>query len=133
MLLTKECDYSVRIVRTLSDGSKKTVEAISEAEHIPNKFAYKILKKLEHAGFLKSLRGRSGGYQISIPLDKITIYDIVTAVDNKLLVSECLQKDTTCPNNTEENPCAVHKEFEEIQEILKKSLTKKSMQEILRS
>jgi len=114
----------------LSDGSKKTVEAISEAEHIPSKFAYKILKKLENAGFLKSHRGRSGGYQMAQSLDKITLYDIVTAVDNKLLITECLQGGAACPNNTEGNPCIFHKEFKSIQEILNESLSKKSMQEI---
>jgi len=28
MLLTKECDYGIRVIRALADGTKKTVEAI---------------------------------------------------------------------------------------------------------
>jgi len=133
MLLTKECDYGIRIIRTLADGFKKTVEAICEAEHIPSKYAYKITKKLEHAGLLKSLRGRDGGYLLVKPLDEITLYDIIAAVDSKMFVFECLRDDISCPLNTKDEPCGVHKEFSIIQDILINSLTKNTLQDVFKN
>ncbi|MCL2421255.1 MAG: Rrf2 family transcriptional regulator [Defluviitaleaceae bacterium] len=131
MLLTKECDYGIRIIRTLSNGTKKTVEAICEAEHIPRQYAYKILKKLEQAGFLISLRGRDGGYQLVKSLGTFTLYDVITAVDEKLFVFECLKDGISCPLNTKKSPCAIHKEFALVQNMLKDSLTSKFMDEII--
>ena len=50
MLITRETDYALRILRTLSDGKSYTAGELAERESLPQKFAYKILKKLEKAG-----------------------------------------------------------------------------------
>ena len=47
MLITKETDYALRILRTLSEGGCHTVGALAAREALPRNFAYKIVKKLE--------------------------------------------------------------------------------------
>jgi len=131
MLLTKECDYGVRIIRGLVDGERKTVASICEMEKIPVQYAYKIIKKLEHAGMLQSLRGHSGGYKLIKPLDTITLYDIAIAVDENLLVFECLASGKVCSLQHRENPCTVHLEFKRIQDLLVKEMQAKTMREVL--
>jgi len=131
MLLTKECDYAVRIIRILSDARKKTVKTICDTEYIPEKYAYKILKKLEHAGFVQSVRGRDGGYYLSKTLSSFTIYDIAHAVDNSIFVFECLQDKTFCPHKTSDTSCSAHLEFERIQNILINEMQSKTINEIL--
>ena len=61
MLLTKESDYAIRIVRALKDGNKIRARDICEEEEIPEAFAYKILKKLERANLVHVSRGTRGG------------------------------------------------------------------------
>ncbi|MCL2392908.1 MAG: Rrf2 family transcriptional regulator [Oscillospiraceae bacterium] len=131
MLLTKESDYGVRIIRALADGVKKTVDTICAAEHIPDKYAYKILKKLERAGFLQSLRGRDGGYRLIRPLETFSVYDVVSAIDNNLLIFECLKQDVVCPLNSGGAKCAVHKEYTAIQNSLKEALSARTMKQII--
>ena len=46
MIITKETDYALRILRVLLDGEKHSVAEMSETELIPNQFAYQILKAL---------------------------------------------------------------------------------------
>ena len=46
MLITRECDYAVRIVRALAGGEKLCVNQICEKEDLTPAFVYKILKKL---------------------------------------------------------------------------------------
>ena len=53
MIITKETDYALRILRVLLDGEKHSVAEMSETELIPNQFAYQILperylKKPQH-------------------------------------------------------------------------------------
>jgi len=131
MLLTKECDYGVRTIRALADGGKRAVTAICEMEQIPIPYAYKILKKLEHAGLVQGLRGRDGGYQLVKSLDAVTLYDVVMAVDERLLIFECLRDGTHCPLHRPGNPCGVHLEFERLQGLLVASMREKTMQEVL--
>jgi len=133
MLLTKECDYGVRAIRSLADGQKQTVAAICEHELIPTQYAYKILKKLEYAGLLQSVRGRDGGYQLAKPLDSITLLEIVGAIDENLFINECLSDEKHCPINNPDNPCAVHIELNRMQAILVSELQSKSMDEILKT
>ena len=119
MFLTKECDYGIRVIRALSNGRKKNVKEICDAEHVPGQYAYKILKKLERAGLVRSLRGRDGGYRLVKPLDTFFIHDIVTAIDENLFVFECLLDDRLCPLNPNRgDPCTIHIEYDRIQTAL---------------
>jgi len=131
MFLTKECDYSLRIIRALAGGEKTTAEEICAAENIPGQFAYKILKKLERAGFLQSSRGRDGGYWLVRPLNSFTIYDVVSSVDELLYINECLRDDRPCIRNRSEVPCSVHRELDRIQNVLVDELSGKTILDIV--
>ena len=132
MFLTKECDYGIRVIRALSNGYKKTVETIAEEEQIPKKFAYKIVKKLELGGLVRSLRGRSGGYLLNTDLTKLTLYDIVVKLDAKRYINDCLKEDNECPfRDHPKRPCTVHKELKGAQELLMNALKSKSLDIIL--
>ncbi|MCL2361743.1 MAG: Rrf2 family transcriptional regulator [Defluviitaleaceae bacterium] len=131
MFLTKECDYGVRVIRALSDGRKKTVDEIATQEHIPKKYAYKIVKKLERGGFIYSIRGRSGGYQILKPLNDFTLVDVVVAIDPDRYLNECLRGDSECQFKHQEDVCLVHKELARLQELVISALNAKTMDVIL--
>ncbi len=66
MLITRETDYALRILRALSGGEQMTVAAIAQDQQVPQQFAYKILKKLSKGGLVSIARGAEGG-----PEDKI--------------------------------------------------------------
>ena len=127
MFLTKECDYAMRVVRALSDMDKKPVKTICDYEHIPLNFAYKILKKLEHGGIVRSIRGPLGGYQLSKALSDISMFDIFAAVDEGLFINECLRQGHVCPRNAGGKSCSVHHELAKIQNDLIDTLKKKTM------
>ena len=130
MFLTRECDYAVRVVRSLADSEKKAVNLICEEEHVPIYFAYKILKKLEKAKIVQATRGAVGGYQLATKLNKITLLDIVTAIDTDLLLNACLKEGFDCTRDTEDNHCKVHIELSEIQDRLVAMLQEKTMDQL---
>ena len=47
MLITRECDYAVRVLRAMAEEKRVSVNEICEKELITAPFAYKILKKLQ--------------------------------------------------------------------------------------
>ncbi|MCL2286942.1 MAG: Rrf2 family transcriptional regulator [Firmicutes bacterium] len=133
MLLTKECDYGLRIMRTLADMKMKKVEDVCKIEHIPHKYAYKILKKMQDAKLVKSKRGPDGGYYIAKPLGTFTMYDVVSSIDDRLFVFECLREDVECQHNSENLPCMVHHELVRIQNMLMNEMKLKTMEQVLRN
>jgi len=131
MFLTKECDYGIRIIRALADNKKKSVQTICEIEHVPLQYAYKILKKLERGGLVKSWRGPDGGYRLIKSPRSFTMYDVVAAIDGKLFVSECLNEEQNCTRNTPETPCSVHFELARIQALIIEEMKSKTMEDTL--
>ena len=132
MFLTKECEYGIRIIRALADGSQKTVKTIAAEELIPVKFAHNIVTKLERAEFLKGIRGRSGGVRLRRPLNAFTMVDIITAIDNNRCIGECLSEDSGCVFKSHpERPCTIHNELMWAQNVVMSALGSKTMDRVL--
>ncbi|MEF9946690.1 MAG: Rrf2 family transcriptional regulator [Lachnospiraceae bacterium] len=131
MLITKECDYAVRIIRALASGNKVNVTEISRREDIPTQFTYKISRKLEKINILRSVRGVNGGYILNRSLESLTLYDICEAVNKEILLTNCMEESYHCTRNLKGVPCLVHEEFIRIQELLVQELKANSLLSIL--
>jgi Rrf2 family protein len=130
MLISRECDYAIRIVRQLISGEKKRAEEICAAENVSVQFAYKILKKLEEGGLVNVYRGVQGGYSLAKEGNEITLYDIFIAMEDDLGISACLNQGYCCPMNTANNPCKVHCELEKIQSVMVDLMKEKTLTEL---
>ena len=125
MLFTKECDYAIRIMRALSDGELVSVSNICAAEQLPSAMTYKITRKLEKQGLLKSCLGTNGGYCLNRTLSEISLYDICAAVDPDILLLECMKDGYHCSMNNQQKPCLVHREFCRLQSMLLQEMRQK--------
>ena len=123
MLITRECDYAVRIVRALAGGEKLCVNQICEKEDLTPAFVYKILKKLEKKEIVKSFRGSNGGYALKKSLGELTLLDVYLAVEPDFYMIECKNPDKACVHNQSDSSCKVHRELYRIQKQLAKELS----------
>jgi len=130
MVITREIDYAFRAIRALSGGSRLNTKAICQKENIPMDFTYKILKKLSQSGIVSIERGVAGGYILTADLARITLYDVIKAVDEPLLLSVCMDCHYSCPNNTGEKNCMIHEELCRVQQAVVEELKRKSFAEI---
>ena len=60
MLITRETDYALRMLRVLLDGEKHSAAEMAETELIPMQFAYQILRKLSAGELVQVSRGAAG-------------------------------------------------------------------------
>ena len=133
MLITRECDYAVRVIRALAGEERLSVSDICEREAITAPFAYKILKKLQKAGLVKGYRGVHGGYAIKGNLDEMTLFDVYQAIDPGLFIIDCMEPGYHCVRNGCDGlECRVHHELAGIQMELWEMLKRKSVKELLR-
>ena len=132
MMISRECDYAIRIVRALADYGVKNVNEICEKELVPVQYAYKILRKLVKNGIVKSYRGVSGGYELAKDTAEINLFDVIIAIDEKFCINDCLLPDYSCARDKSSH-CSVHTELIVIQTKLQKMLEEKSFFDILNS
>lgn len=132
MLITRECDYAVRVLRAMAENRRVSVNEICERELITAPFAYKILKKLQKSGLVRGYRGVHGGYVLNCDLDQVTLYDIYTTIDPDMLIIDCLQPGYDCARNgADGEKCTVHSELCEIQQELCRMLQRKSLKKLI--
>lgn len=131
MIITKKSDYAIRICRVLEDGGIHNVTEICEKEKVPRAFAYKILRELEQNDVVKSERGNKGGYYLNVSLDDVTLYDVVSLIEEDVAITHCMKED--CERNRTDKPCKVHEELLRIQKILETEMNSKKIRQILDS
>ena len=131
MVITRETDYALRILRALLDGELHAAGEIAQSELLPQAFAYKILKKLEKAGLLEIRRGTAGGCRLTADLDQTSLYDLMLAMGERSDLSACMEPDYQSPWRSSHGGCGVHCKLLEIQRKLDAELRSHSLREIL--
>jgi Rrf2 family protein len=87
MRISAKVDYAVRAAVELAAapaGKPVKAEAIANAQGIPLNFLENILGELRHAGIVRSHRGADGGFRMAKPPEKVTVADIMRAVEGPL-------------------------------------------------
>ncbi|MCL2571332.1 MAG: Rrf2 family transcriptional regulator [Defluviitaleaceae bacterium] len=131
MLITKECEYGMRIIRALSSGERHTVKEVAKSESIPESFAYKVVEKLKEAGYLENRRGRDGGIRLRHGLDNITLFDVVAAIHPERYIFKCLRRIDDHPKESKKESCQFHTEFSRIQQMFDSELKSRTIKDVL--
>jgi Rrf2 family protein len=87
MKLTRASNYAVQAIVAMAaqhDGMPVAAHLTAQAQGIPDRFLLKILLPLVSAGVLYSRKGPGGGYHLARPAAKISLLEIVEAVDGPL-------------------------------------------------
>jgi Rrf2 family protein len=86
MHLSARADYAVRALVELAaaGGQPLKREQIASAQYIPIKFLGNILLQLRTAGLIKTHRGADGGYLLTVRAERITLADVIRAVEGPL-------------------------------------------------
>ncbi len=94
--------YAVRILICLgSKGAQGPVQRtdIQKSEGVSMDYAVQILSSLKRSGFVDSIRGKEGGYVLSVPPESITILDVVEAIEGGIMFVPCASEN--CPRISE--------------------------------
>jgi len=132
LLITRETDYALRILRALSEGEQVTTADICKRELLPQQFAYKILKKLERAGLVRIARGTDGGCRLIADLKKVSLYDLTEIMGADKLISACMQPGFQCAWRQKcGSNCRAHNQLMQIQKVLDVELRAHSLHQML--
>lgn len=133
MLITRETDYAIRLIRGIADGQLHPVKAVCEDQQIPWKFAYKILGKLKSAGLVKSVSGVRGGIRLVKNPKEFTLYDVVSAIDDNRYLNQCLTPGYNCEYVQEKcTDCQINQRLRILQAQLDQTLASVSMHNLMK-
>jgi Rrf2 family protein len=100
MKITFKGDYAIksllylsaRYIRERGAESYSQIQEISKDQDIPLKFLEQILLSLKNAGFVRSLRGKNGGYTIARDPEEIKLGEIIRLMDGPLSPIACVSR-----------------------------------------
>lgn len=94
MRLTAHTDYALRIMLHAALAARAgqgllSITQVADAHAISRNNAMKVVNELSKAGFLETVRGRSGGFQLAKPAEDIRLGDVVRLTEPCLNLANC--------------------------------------------
>lgn len=114
--LSKSTDYGLMAMRRLAllpRGACRSAREIASEHCIPPALMAKLLQRLARKGLVASLHGTKGGYRIARPASKISVREVIEAIEGPMAILECLDPcKGDCP---QEEACTVRTPLHRVQ------------------
>ena len=129
-MFSKACEYGIRammyIAQKSKEGKRVGIKEISNGIDSPEPFMAKILQELSRKGLVLSIKGPNGGFYMEAIHKRISLADIVCAIDGNQLFEGCGLGLKAC---NEKRPCPIHYEFKALRTKLKSMLESTQIEE----
>lgn len=131
--ITKIADYGILLMAEMAAeglGAVHNARCLSDSTRIPQPMVSKILKMLARDGLLVSHRGQKGGYSLSRSAGRITVAEIITALEGPIALIECADhdKDHLCDLQA---VCAVSSPWRKINDAVCDALSAITLEEMI--
>lgn len=135
-MLTKKGKYGLKAMVELGrlpEGRTMLLADIAEANDIPKPFLEIILGELRQAGFVRSKKGRGGGYALARPASEIHIGHLVRALDGALAPISCASRAfyKRCDDCVDEDTCAVRRMMLDVRQAVSDVLDRRTVADML--
>lgn len=134
--VSKLTDYATVIMTVLAgvaatNGETAVVSAqdLAERAHLELPTVSKLLKQLAHANLVVSFRGVNGGYRLARAAERITIAEIVTAMEGPIGMTECSAQAGLCGH---EPHCGVRVNWQRINQAIAQALGSVTLADMVR-
>jgi len=103
-VFSQTVEYALRAVVTIAnaDGQPMVSADIAKATDVPMGYLYKVLQQLGRSDLVHSQRGLKGGFTLAKPPEKITLLDVINAIEPFKRIKRCpldqvQEVDVLCP------------------------------------
>ncbi|MDZ7632865.1 MAG: Rrf2 family transcriptional regulator [Gemmatimonadaceae bacterium] len=113
-MLSQTSEYALRIMAFLAGQPAEVpvpAVAMKGKVRVPANYLSKILNQLTRSGVLISTRGRTGGFRLTRPADRIVLCDVVAPFEPAGTKARCVLGRSRCSNAA---PCTAHARWREL-------------------
>jgi Rrf2 family protein len=131
MLYSRSAQYAIRAMAhlaTLPPGNYRRVRDVARDTRVPEPFLAKIMQMLARHGLVRSQKGRGGGVALARSPRRVTVDDIVHAVDGQDPGEECLLGLAHCSDAA---PCIVHAVWKSLRAELDRTLHERTLADVV--
>ncbi len=131
MIYSKTTEYAVNAMVYLageSTGSRSGVQEIARRLDIPVHFLGKIMQNLRKGDLVQASRGRNGGYRLVLPPAEITLYDVVSVIEDLEKYETCIFGIKECRAGL---PCSLICDWHEVKNRITEFLRSHSIADLL--
>ncbi len=98
MQLTKFSDYALRVLMYAHAAGDRlvTIEEMAGSYRISRAHLMKVVNALTRAGYLRAVRGRTGGLALAKPAEDIRLGDVVRTTEPDFALVECFATGNQC-------------------------------------
>ncbi len=128
--MSKETDYGIVVLAyfaSAQEGFKQNAREVAMESQLPLPMVRKILKILAREGLLVSQRGAKGGYSLARRGERISIAEIVQAMEGPLAMTECIEAPGEC---RQEPVCELRTSWPKINEIVFQALNSMTLSDL---
>jgi Rrf2 family transcriptional regulator, iron-sulfur cluster assembly transcription factor len=130
--LSKESQAGLTGVLALARLTPGTVESVAEiaaTTGLAQPFLAKVFQRLARGGILRVYRGRSRGYALARPAQRISLQEVVEAIEGPQVFRHCVFWSDTC---SETQPCALHDIWQPVAERSRVVMAETSVADLMR-
>jgi Rrf2 family iron-sulfur cluster assembly transcriptional regulator len=131
-VVRRNTDYAARLMVHLAkhygNGPISTRAAAAE-EQVPYQLACKLMQKLNNAKLVTSCMGPKGGFVLGAEPSKISLLEVVEAIQGPISINRCVLDQNACSRST---ICAVREKLTDIQDVMTKGLAAITLDELKR-
>ena len=130
--LNRLTDYAVVILGQLEAPGRKlrSAQEIGQAAGIPLPTVAKVLNSLGRAGLVSAQRGAAGGYALERPAERITVADIVEALDGPIALTACVSgSEAACEV---QSLCPMSGNWEQVNAAIRAALSAVTLADMMR-
>ena len=129
--VSKLTDYATEVMTVLAAAPARvhSAQELAERVRLDLPTVSKLLKQLASAGLIESFRGVNGGYRLAREPERISIADIVIAMEGPIGMTECSAQTGLCDH---ESHCGVRVNWQRINEAIAGALAGVSLADMLK-
>lgn len=128
-MFSQTVEYALRVVIYLASlsGAPATTRQIASVTKVPEGYLAKVLQGLSRAGLIQSQRGLHGGSVLALSPDKLSMYDVIEAV-------QPIQRIRTCPLSLKSHGirlCALHQRLDDAMALVERACREATIASLL--
>lgn len=132
--LSKKTEYALMAVKYIAlnkNAECSTAKEIADGYNIPLELLAKVLQQLKRFEIIKSFQGNKGGYALSRSPEKITLIDIISAIENDYHLTDCFKESSSEKDCEHFNCCKIKDPLILVQKEIDKVFRQMTVNQIL--
>ncbi|MDH3285884.1 MAG: SUF system Fe-S cluster assembly regulator [Acidobacteriota bacterium] len=131
--LSRVTDYGIVLLAHLAThedpSTQSTLNAreVAEETRLPAPMVSKILKSLARHGLLVSQRGAKGGYSLARSPERITVPEMIAALEGPIGLTQCTVHPGVC---AQELSCHVREPWQRINQVVRDALSRVTLADL---